>query len=115
MDHGDLQQPGRLSARYEHLSGGRAKRLIYYLAQRHLSLSPPEWDRLAWWHQKVYLDGFEEEGILTTREGPSDSTVKSEKVHQTGSTTITEREHSTVFSGQPGEMAAFGIAEQTLG
>jgi hypothetical protein len=88
--------------------------MVYYLARRHLSMGPPEWDALPWWQQKVYLEGFVDEGLLTTREGASDPTVKSEKVHQSGGTTITEREHSATFSGVPGELAAFGINEQTL-
>ena len=62
----------------------------------------------------MYLEGYEEEGLVETRSGSPDSTVVDERVHHSGGTTITERKHEAVFSMVPGEMAAFGIPEQTL-
>lgn len=77
-------------------------------------MTPAEWDRLAWWEQMTYLDGYVEEGILTRDEGgePGSRIVA---VHHDGGTTITEREAKVTFSGEPGEMAAFGLHETTLG
>lgn len=61
----------------------------------------------------MYLEGYVWEGIIE-HQGAPDSTVVSEQVHRSGGTTITERKHKTVFSGQPGEMSAFGITETTI-
>lgn len=62
----------------------------------------------------MYLEGYEEEGLIERHGGGSDPTVVKEQVHQSGGTTITERHHVTTFSQQPGEMTAFGITERTL-
>ena len=77
-------------------------------------MATSEWDALAWWEQKMYLEGFEDEGLVQAASGTNDPTVKSEQVHQSGGTTITEREHGATFSGIPGEMSAFGLPERTL-
>lgn len=77
-------------------------------------MSPSEWDGLAWWEQQMYLEGFEDEGLVERRDG-TDQTVVSEEVHRSGGTTVTERHHETTFSMMPGEMAAFGLHETTLG
>jgi hypothetical protein len=37
------------------------------------------------------------------------------QVHRSGGTTITDEKHRMVASGVPGELAAFGIPERTLG
>lgn len=63
----------------------------------------------------MYVEGYEEEGLIEFREGSGDPTVVSEEVHQAGGTTITERQHESTFSMQPGELAAFGFRETTLG
>lgn len=64
----------------------------------------------------MYAEGYVWEGLIEHRgDGAgSDSTVVSEEVHQSGGTTITERKHRQVFSGEPGEMSAFGITETTI-
>lgn len=77
-------------------------------------MSPAEWDGLAWWQQMMYLDGFEWEGIVTRSDG-DDPRGEVTAVHQSGGTTITERRASATFSGEPGEMEAFGIRTRKLG
>lgn len=78
-------------------------------------MGPEEWDALAWWKQAMYLEGYEEEGIVGRgADGGQDPSIRSEQVHQSGGTTITERHHESTFSGQPGEFAAFGIPERSL-
>lgn len=72
-----------------------------------------EWDALAWWQQQMYLDGFEGEGLVKSADD-DDSTLVSEEVHQSGGTTIVDRQHTAIFSGLPGEMSAFGIPERSL-
>lgn len=62
----------------------------------------------------MYLEGYEDEGLIETRSGSTDPSVVHEKSHQSGGTTITERDHTAKFSLVPGEMSAFGISEQTL-
>jgi len=89
--------------------------MAYYLARRYLSMSPREWDALAWWEQRMYLEGYEEEGLIEPGDGSADPTVVNERVHHSGGTTITERRHHATFSGQPGELTAFGFTERTLG
>lgn len=61
----------------------------------------------------MYLEGYEEEGLVESH-GSADPTVTAEQVHRSGGTTITERQHEAKFSNLPGEMAAFGIPEMTL-
>lgn len=77
-------------------------------------MTPQEWDGLAWWEQQMYLEGYEDEGLVEQRAGSEDSSLVDEQVHQSGGTTITERKHEAKFSLVPGEMAAFGIPERTL-
>lgn len=63
----------------------------------------------------MYLEGYESEGLIERSGAPDDPTVKSQQVHHSGGTTITEREHETTFSMQPGEFTAFGgLTERTL-
>lgn len=38
--------------------------MIWYLARRKLGLSPDEWDDLPWHHQRVYMEGFEQEELI---------------------------------------------------
>ena len=115
MDRGDVPLPGSLNARYDDVSGGEGQRRAYYMARRHLGMSPAEWDALAWWEQKMYLDGYTWEGLIERTDSAEDPTVVAAQVHQEGSTTVTDRQHAATFSGAPGEMAAFGIPEQRLG
>jgi hypothetical protein len=82
--------------------------------RRHLSLSPEEWDDLPWWQQKMYLDGMVAEELVVLNYGPSDPTVTHTEVHRSGGTTITDRKHEQTFSGEPGEMAGFGLRVQSL-
>lgn len=65
----------------------------------------------------MYVEGYEWEGLIETASdgGQSDPTVVSQEVHRSGGTTITDAKHQTTFSGLPGEMAAFGIQERTIG
>lgn len=63
----------------------------------------------------MYLDGFEQEELVS-RTGEIDSTVVSSEVHRSGGTTITDRKHATqILDGTPGEFAAFGVQEQWIG
>lgn len=66
----------------------------------------------------MYLEGYENEGLIRGSDDAADgedrSNLVNEEVHQSGGTTITDREYHTTFDGEPGEMAAFGITETTL-
>jgi len=63
----------------------------------------------------MYLDGYEWEGIVERQAGASsDPTVVGQQVHQSGGSTITDRQHEATFSLLPGEMTAFGLREQTI-
>lgn len=88
--------------------------MTYYLVRRHLGYSPREWDQLAWWQQQLYLEGLEEEGLIETVAGSADPSLVDQQVSHSGSTTIVDQQFHSDFSGQPGEMAAFGIRERTL-
>lgn len=61
----------------------------------------------------MYLEGYVDEGLVEAP--PNDPTVVSQEVHRSGGTTVTEAQHRTTFSMEPGELAAFGLTEQTLG
>lgn len=63
----------------------------------------------------MYLDGFVEEGILTRGDDGGEPGSRVTAVHRDGGTTITEREATATFSGEPGEMESFGFRETTLG
>ncbi|MFI6986023.1 hypothetical protein ACIBSV_46725 [Embleya sp. NPDC050154] len=54
--------PGSLTRRWDEVPEGR--RVILYLAQRRLGLSPGEWDALSWDRQRCYLEGMEAEGLI---------------------------------------------------
>lgn len=59
----------------------------------------------------MYLEGFEEEGIVESRTD-SDPTIRDERIdHSTGTV---DRQHEAVFSSHPGEFAAYGIPETTI-
>lgn len=64
----------------------------------------------------MYLEGLEEEELIVTRRdaGPRDSSLRNEKVHQAGSTTVVDRDYHADFSMVPGEMSAFGLRERTI-
>lgn len=49
-------QPGRLTARYETLTGGPDVRRTYYLVRKHLGFCVAEWDSLPWWQQRMYAE-----------------------------------------------------------
>lgn len=65
------------------------------MARRYLTLSPDEWDALPWWQQRVYLEGYEWEGLIE-KNGES------------------QDEGPTKMSGNLGEFSAIGIPEQTI-
>lgn len=56
---------------------------------------------------------MQDEGLANAGEGVSPGGPH-ERVTRNGGTTITERDETTVFSGDVGEVAAFGIKEQWL-
>ena len=92
--------------------------MMYYLARRYLSMTPEEWDGLPWWQQRLYVEGYEQEGLVESSEGGSasrDQGLVNESSSRSGGSTITDRSYHAAFSGVPGEMAAFGIPEQTIG
>ena len=62
----------------------------------------------------MYLDGYEEEGLIT-RSTSTDPTVVSESQHRSGGSTITDRKHHIGSSLVEGELTAFGLREQRLG
>lgn len=62
----------------------------------------------------MYLEGYEDEGLVERREGSPDPNVVAEESHRAGGTTITDRKYSATFSGLPGEMSAFGIPERSI-
>lgn len=43
-------------------------------------MTPEEWDGTPWWQQRVYIEGYEAEGILDTGEevGPAESEEQAE-------------------------------------
>lgn len=61
----------------------------------------------------MYLEGYEDEGLVESN-GSGVRGNGRESVHRSGSTTITEREESTVFSGDFGEFSSFGFSERNL-
>lgn len=77
-------------------------------------MGPREWDALAWWEQRLYLDGFEQEEIITRRTGTRPADVVSEKVRREGGTTITDRTHRMTAGMEPGELEAFGLTTRRL-
>lgn len=77
-------------------------------------MSPREWDALSWWEQRLYLDGFEQEEIITRRTGTRPSDVVDERVHKDGGTTITERTHRMTAGMESGELEAFGLTTRRL-
>lgn len=66
MGHGDVPPPFYADARYEQLTGGPGNRALHYLAKRRLNMSVAEWDALPWYDQRMYMEGFVEEGLLST-------------------------------------------------
>lgn len=62
----------------------------------------------------MFLEGLEEEGLVESVEGPADANLVDSEVHHSGGTTIVDQTFHADFSQVPGEMAAFGIPEQTL-
>lgn len=87
------------------------------MARRYLSLSTAEWDRLAWWEQQMYVEGYEWEGLVEMSgddPGPAGSRLVAQEVHRSGGTTITDQKFETTFSLAPGEVGAFGLTERSL-
>lgn len=65
----------------------------------------------------MYVEGYEWEGLIEAAEGggaSQDPTLVGQEVHKSGGTTITDKHYQTKFSGQPGELAAFGLQERTI-
>ena len=62
----DVLAPGSADARYEELSSGHSNRVELYLARRHLGFLPEEWEALPWWQRQMYMDGLEEEKLIST-------------------------------------------------
>ena len=65
----------------------------------------------------MYVEGYVWEGLIETAEGGSqqqDPTLVGQEVHQSGGTTITDKHYQTTFSGQPGELSAFGLQAKTI-
>jgi hypothetical protein len=56
-----------------------------------------EWDTLEWWEQRLYLEGFEDEGLIRRGDGPD-----------------ADGNESIVFDGSEGEAARFGLRETTI-
>ena len=103
MDRRGVLEPPTLNARYDRVSGGAGNRLAYYLARRHLGLSPGEWDDLPWWQQKMFWEGYEQEGLIESADGPSARDLDSP---ETGATAI--------LAGEPGEMESLGFQVHRL-
>lgn len=59
-------------------------------------MTTEEWDALAWWERRVYLEGWNQENT-PEESGAAETTTE-----------------GVTFSGEPGEMAALGFKEQTL-
>lgn len=38
--------------------------MLIYLARRRLGMTPEEWLALPWWQTRVYIEGYQAEGIL---------------------------------------------------
>lgn len=85
------------------------------MAARYLHLSTKAWDALEWWERRLYMEGYEDEGLVGYEDSAPDPTVTREESHSNGGTTITERDHHVTLSGEPGEFTAFGIPERQLG
>lgn len=65
----------------------------------------------------MYLDGYSWEGLTEESDGSAyDPHEVAREVHQgSNGTTITDVRSEQVLNNEPGEFAAYGIAEQTLG
>lgn len=68
---------------------------MHYLVRRHLGLNPDQWDALAWWVQRCYIEGLMEE-FNSTETRPSDET------------------NGVIFSNRRGEMSRLGFTEINL-
>lgn len=64
MGGGHFFSTPAIDARYEQLSGGAVNRIVLYLARRRLGITPTEWNALPWYEQRMYIEGFIEEGFL---------------------------------------------------
>lgn len=70
-------------------------------------MSPEQWDALAWWQQRMYVEGYEWEGLIEPSDGSTAPSTASPGVPR-------EQKASATFSGAPGEMSAFGFRETTI-
>lgn len=79
MGHSRAERPGRLSDRYESLTGGRSGRLTYYVIRKRLSFSGPEWDELPWHFQRLYMELLHEE-LEAEAEQSEDGVTRTQQV-----------------------------------
>lgn len=63
------QRPGIAGDRYELLTGGRGGRLTYWAIIKRLRITAPEWDKLPWYVQRMYLEMLREEIESENEEG----------------------------------------------
>jgi hypothetical protein len=79
-------------------------------------MSPEAWDGLPWWEQKMYLDGYEWEGLIERSGSVStDPNVVSQKTYRTAEgTSVTDTKTAQVLDFTPGAFANYGIPETTM-
>ncbi len=106
--------PGRRSLRYEFLTGGENAEATYYWARRKLNFSRAEWDSLAWWEQKMYVDGMNAEADASSGDGEGGSNPRpapdaqaeaSRRFAETGKTSLADAPADADFSGMDALMA----------
>lgn len=86
------------------------------MARRQLGMDPGSWDALPWWQQRMYLEGYEWEGLVESPDGgPQDSNVVDQQVHYEGGNKVTDTTTEEKFSLVAGEFTAAGFTEQTMG
>ena len=84
-----------------------------YLARRYLKMGPHDWRNLPWWERRLYIEGFEAEGLVSTdgavpvRPGGPDSPV-AERRRQEGNTTVIERDYRAGPTEDGDEFAGLG-------
>lgn len=75
-----------------------------YLARRYLGMSVAEWDNLAWWVRRTYIEGIEAEELVTNEQ---QSSTPGEPGSSSGITDLS--------GAQVGESARLGHKEITIG
>ena len=85
------------------------------MARRHLGLSPEAWDALPWWEQKVYVDGYEWEGLIERSPASDDPNIVSQQTYRTAEgTKVTDTQTAQVLDFTPGAFSTFGIPETMM-